>query len=534
MDKLANTLVSTSLITIIAANLGMLLLISWVVCVAIFVRLSSHKEELEQALIEARKKLKEAKKHSPQAQNTVTTETPSPLETLEMEEGEELDDEDSIYLLEALNNMSEDLREKDEQLAILAELHTEQQARLENLQNSDSEESSDDLIAHHQKTESIINKLQHDLTISQRVIAQLESKLRDGKGKDSRIAILEETEKRLRDRVKSLKKHKDQSVLLIEGLRKANSENDKLKRNIKQLTQATQEQLATINKITTELERITRLENHQRNLIEELEVKLQAARSSPGSGQKVYKLERQLEETQATLARTIKEKEFISSHLIEMDKALEKSKETEEALERARKEIETLEMYFPEFASDEPAEKQASDTTTHKPLPIFAVDKEKEPKLFHIVEDNRLFGILQDFWMTLDTPPLRLAAKKNISRPQSLNYWVKTSIHSDEFFVAMGASESLTKALGKAMFEKDIESLSNSDLKDALGELGNVIAGTLANELNPSYIVGISEHLNNKSMEEELNSIAVVTEVLMMAGDEPLYISLAKPNVALN
>lgn len=522
-----------SLITTIAVNLGILLLASWVVGIVIFIRLIKDKEALESALIRSRqkiKKLKQAQAHLPQELPSTPAADPDfPLEPVVLDENAD----EALYLLDAFTNLSNDLVAKEKQLALLSKLHAEQQGLLEGWEGSDS---SGEVMANHQETQKIIDKLQHDLKINQRVINQLEIKLREGQDKDGRIAVLEETENRLRTRIAQLKQNKEQAAVLADGLKKANDkqkslirDNDKLKRNIKELSNASQEQLATIHKISSELEKATQLERHQRNIISDLEVKLHSEKSTTNDSSVVAELEEQLQKTSETLERTLKEKEFIESHIVEMDKALDQTKETEEALERARKEIETLEMYFPDFEPSESGDELATNQDGHEPLPQLTVNEEDDPELFAAISDNRLFGILQEFWMTLDTPPLQLVNENNIRRPKNLNYWVKTSIHNDEYFVTIGTNDHLIEVLSKAMFDKTVAALEDSDLKDSLGELGNVIAGTLANELNPDYVVGISKHITNNDIDNELANVAIASEVFMTANNHPLYIALAKP-----
>jgi len=524
--------VGDSLITTIAVNLGILLLASWVIGIVIFLRLIKDKEELEAALLKSRekiKKLKQAQKQSTPVPPSIPPASEFPLEPVTLDEN----GDEALYLLDAFNNLSNDLVAKEKQLALLTKLHAEQLGLLE---GSEGNDSSNEVMNNHQETKKIIDKLQHDLKINQRVISQLETKLREGQDKDGRIAVLEETEKRLRTRIAQLKKNKEQAAALADGLRKANDKkqslirnNEKLKRNIKELSTASQEQLETINKISSELEKVSKLERHQRNIIGELKVKLHSEKSTTNDSAVVAELEEQLQKTSETLERTLKEKEFIESHILEMDKALDQTKETEEALERARKEIETLEMYFPDFDSSESDIESGGKAEGYEPLPQLTVNEEDDPELFAAIGDNRLFGILQEFWMTLDTPPLQLVNENNIRRPKNLNYWVKTSIHNDEYFVTIGTNDHLTEVLSKAMFDKTVAALEDGDLKDSLGELGNVIAGTLANELNPDYVVGISKHITNSEIDGELKNVAIANEIFMTANDHPLYIALAKP-----
>ncbi|MBX2808540.1 MAG: chemotaxis protein CheX, partial [Cellvibrionaceae bacterium] len=162
--------------------------------------------------------------------------------------------------------------------------------------------------------------------------------------------------------------------------------------------------------------------------------------------------------------------------------------------------------------------------------PTFSVTAEDNPELYNIVSDNRLFGILQEFWMTLDTPPLHVIAEANIKHPKNLHQWVKTAIAKEEFLILIGASQELVKSLTRAIFNKDTENTTDDEQQDALGELGNIIAGNLANELNPDYIIGISEHLEGDKIAKQLQNISIATEILANASKQPIYLALAKPH----
>ncbi len=528
---------NVAFITTIAVNLGVLLLASWILGLVIFVRLIKERNALEAALLSAREKLKKSRQKQPSKPASPTPEYPLEPVILENEEQE------SLYLLDAIDTLSNDLKQKEHRLSTLANLHSQQQTTMEGWQDDPSETAMssqiiNNMMDNHRESQNIIDSLQEDLQSNQQTIQQLENKLREGQDKDGRIAILEETENRLRDRLNQFNTNKEQATVLADGLRKANDknhklsqDNDKLKRNMKQLANASKEQLATINDISTELEKANKLEQYQRNIISNLEIKLHQEKSSNNDSGKITELEQELQKTNQILKRTLEEKEQIESHLLEMDKALENSKQTEEALERARKEIETLEMYFPEFEPDSEEDNAVSaNKDVHQPLPQLAITEEENPELFNVINDNRLFGILQEFWMTLDTPPLQLLEEKNVSRPKTLVSWVKTSIHNDEFFVTIGTSQALAEALAKAMFSSTDKSMDGNDIQDALGELGNVLAGTLANELNPEYIVGISQYLDSSSKEAHLEGVNIAAEILMSANEQPLYIALVKPD----
>ena len=517
---------------VIIVNLGILLFTSWILGIVIFNRQLKDKQALEKELASTQKKLhKQAKDPN------------YPLSPIL--KGQE--DDDSLDLLHTMDVLNSDLMDKERQLSVLSEMNAKQQALVEALQAQTSEESVSDLLTHQKETEVMLAKLQSELNLSQHRVKELENKLREGQDKNSRIAILEETEKRLRSRLEQVKKGGEQASTLADGLRTANDKNKaliqqnqklgidnrKLKDNIHQLANASQEQQETIQKLTTEIDRAAKLERYQRGVINDLKSDLKKEKGKQENSEQIATLEAKLGEITEALERTVREKEFIESHLVEMDKALENAKETEAALDRARKEIETLEMYFPEFTASQEAEKKTSSEDTHEPLPQLSITEEDNPELFNVLQDNRLFGTLQEFWMTLDTPPLQVISQENISRPKSLYHWTKTKldkIDKDGFFIALGANKSMLDIVAKAMFKHTDQDMRESDLQDAMGELGNMLAGPLANELNPDYIVGISEHMIEKDMNQQLDKVTIAAELLVVANEQPLYIALAKAN----
>lgn len=506
----------SNFISIIAVNLGILLVVSWVLGILIFVRQEKDKAEMQAMLDKA---LQGRAQKTPAAPDSGPEPTSDPIDF--PLEPVEIEDENALNLLNTLDTINNNLLEKEQRLSSLSELQSRQKALLE---EEHSSPVIDALMANHVEAQETIDGLELQIKGSQQLIENLENKLRESRDKDSRIAILEETEKRLRGRVNSLNKNQAQTKVLAAGLRKANdknevlrSENNKLKKNIQTMAMASQEQLETIRKINTQLDKAKKLEKHQRKVIYDLENQLAEKRRQKGDSAQVQELEQELQDANSKLERTLREKTFIESHLIEMDQALEKAKETEAALEQARKEIETLEAYFPEFAQNQP----------HEPLPQIAIDSGKQPKLRHFVDDNRLFGLLQDLWSTLDMPPLKLQAENNVARPKTLTCWTKTSIANDTYSLYIGTNHEIKDKLAQAMAESDQHDLK--DRKAALTELGNVISTALLDELDEKYTAAPSEQLDEKTAENQFNDIAATTEVLLHASDHPLYLVLAKP-----
>lgn len=275
---------------------------------------------------------------------------------------------------------------------------------------------------------------------------------------------------------------------------------------------------------------MNKLENYQKSMIQELQTKLQYEKNNHPNGANLTVLEKQLAEAQENLEKTVKEKETLEVYLLQMEDSLENAKETEAALERARKEIETLEMYFPEFADSDNDDNETPEEQgeAYKPLPSLTIDEKADPELFGVVSDNRLYGILNEFWMSLDMPPLQVVSERNISRPKDLNFWSKTNLGKEAYWVLIGTNQSMCESLTKAIFNKN-SALSDDNFNKSTGKLGKVLAETLANELNPDFAVGTAEYLTEQNMQQALDKAAIAAELLVRANNQPLYICLVKP-----
>lgn len=368
-----------------------------------------------------------------------------------------------------------------------------------------------------------VTDLQQQLTLltqenqqQEQTITKLESEKSLLKGQSARIASLEKTERRMRDENKEL-----------------TNDNERLKRTIAALATASNEQLETIKKLHAEIERAAALEQYQRDQINDLEARLNSEKDGTNDLEKVAAMEKELDQLQDTLKRTLIEKEFIEEHMVELDDSLEKAKATEEALERARKEIETLEQFFPEFQSQHtPPSKEEKETQPEAPenieetIPetqVFTTDNEA---LNDIIEDNRLFGALQEFWTDLNTPPITLLSKEETHKPNTAEEWVYTTIGNKQYSILLTVDESLAETIAEAISKHANSQKRVNKMQLATTKLGKVIADTLAEELEEEFKVGAPEHISQEEANVLFNHSTTILEMLATSQNKPIYAAM--------
>lgn len=485
-----------NLAQLIAINLGIMLIASWVFGGLIIARLLKERDDSSD------KTSSNQKKDKNQQTNPTNADEDEPAPT---------------NLLGAMNNLSNNLLEKEKHIGQLSKIQQEQKALLK-------EHKIEDAFSEQQQaSEKIISKLQSELSESRQALDAMEQTLRQGYDKDSRIAILEETEDRLRERITNLKQQGEQVSQLAEGLQKSKkqnqglqAENTQLRKNLKELSNASEKQLETIRKMNRELEQVSQLESHQRKIINELEKKLSQEKSGDNDHAQIEKLENDLKRTTETLKRTLREKDFIEMHLLEMDKALSNTEAMEEKLKESQQKREAIEDETPDYPPEQ------KPTTA---LPTVEVNASTDPELHALVENSRLFGTLEEYWMTLDTPPLRIISQNQCERPNNIKQWVKTSINNNEYNLVIGMSQKLNERLSKAI-ENSTEDSADGGLTESLSQLSNILAEKISQEMANTPEIEPPEIINN--IEPILEGYALVSEVLVEANEQPLLMQLIK------
>jgi CheY-specific phosphatase CheX len=510
----------------ILVNVGIILVVSWVFGLYFIFQLANKKNELAEQLKELRKK------------------NPQGIATKESFVSKSHDQDTPDYS-ELLAQMALDIKEKEDRISVLMAIKDNQQEAKNNLQNTTDDDAIssylEQLEADFEETERIILSLQEDLENSRLAMKNMETQLANGETRELRNSILEKTERRLKDENKKIRKTGTQLAEKLDTrnkqVNKLKADNKKLQKSIASLSNASKEQLAVIKKLHDQIERAQKLEDYQRKMIDDLEKRLTSEKGDGNDLEKVGEMESELEKLRDTLKRTLIEKEFIEEHMLELDETLEKARETEEALARAHEEIASLEHNFPEYEppviedapeSNGETSSDSSDATNTPAIierPPFTTEI---PELLEVMENNRLFGSLMEFWTTLDLPPLNLVKNDNIPMLSTLD-WVYITIGNNDYSVLLTVDEQLAKTLSASIFNSSNNDDSDDTQKDTTGELCNVVAGTIATEMEKGFPVSTPEHIDHETAKQWLTESTLVAETLASAQDKPIYIALMIP-----
>jgi CheY-specific phosphatase CheX len=88
----------------------------------------------------------------------------------------------------------------------------------------------------------------------------------------------------------------------------------------------------------------------------------------------------------------------------------------------------------------------------------------------------------------------------------------------------------LAKTLSTSIFNSSNNENGDDARKDTTGELCNVVAGTIATEMENDFSVSTPEHIDHETAKKWLTESTLVAETLASAQDKPIYIALMIPN----
>jgi small-conductance mechanosensitive channel len=369
---------------------------------------------------------------------------------------------------------------------------------------------------------AMIHTLQEDLKSSQKTLANMEKDVLTGQSLGARISYLEQAEHHLRNENQHMLTTQMQ---IAETLDKRNQQinhlketNNKLKQTINTLTHASEEQMAIIKRLQDQINRAEELENYQRKLISNLEKQLNNSKSEnieDQDQQEINAIETELTELRDTLKRTLIEKEFIEGHLLELDDSLEKAKETEKALQRAHKEIASLEKRYPEYTPPAHANEPEQETTQ-------SITDMGMHEMEVISVDNLLFDPLQDLWQTLTETPesnlSELVLEEGNLPPPNNELWYRLVMGDNEYSLLISIHTALAETLSSAIVKEETE----KPLHACLEQLGQTIAQALVNDMTNTQI-STEEFITQATAIKHLESQKVVTEILATCEDKPIY-----------
>lgn len=513
---------NTSILLIIAINATILLAISWLLGGYFINSLIKERDALKKSLRSPNKPLTE---------NNAENITPNTAPI----EGDDL----SSLLAE----MAKDIEEKEDRIKRLLSLKNNQQTSKNHLQTLDpNPEMASYLMQLEQdfeETSSIILSLQNELDLSRISMANMENGNYSNQGQQACIAALEKSEINMRNENKQLRSTGLQFAETLDGrnkqIKRLQDNIKKLKQSIASLSTASQEQLNVIKKLHDQINRAEQLESHQNKLISELEKKLHSEKGGSNDIAKVDEMEKELENLRDTLKRTLIEKEFIEEHMLELDDSLEKARETEAALARSQEKMSSLEEKFPEYTPEPASESHINKDNENDSSHSLAIPTDRPefiteiPELNNIIENNIVFGSTQEFWMTLDLPPLNMTDPQVISE---MKHWVYITIGNDDYAVIMTIDEELATIISSALFKSSGNDKHgpSSDNNAAIEELGHIIVSTLATELDTNLSIGAPQHIPHPEAVAYLSNSAVVSEAYLSSRQKFAYAGFIIPD----
>lgn len=280
-----------------------------------------------------------------------------------------------------------------------------------------------------------------------------------------------------------------------------------------------------------------------KNIEQQLLAKITTLEGKVGqtSGEKqVDELEQEIYNLKQELERTTREKELIEKHLLSMDESIDDVKNVEDQLTRAQLEIETLEKYVVIF--DDQLEEQSDDTRASDPDAaelglISNPSSESEDTL----EDTRtlpqarakkdassggynIFPYVEEFYTKfLNTS----VTETDISVSQNdLTHWIHIGI-GDGATLAVGFSKGMANYIANELFDSEGDS-SDTEIKDAMGEFANVVAGGLANDFFEGGSLAIPEHITAEDNQQIFAFTAVEKETGAVKQGNSVYIALVR------
>ena len=271
-------------------------------------------------------------------------------------------------------------------------------------------------------------------------------------------------------------------------------------------------------------------------------------------------LEQEIDDLKKELERTNREKELIEKHLLNMDKSLDDVDNVEEQLTRAQLEIETLEKYVAIFddqldeqndnskienlddedLDDEDVAMMSGDEavdliSTHdsgsedtiedmRTLPQSRTITNVADDHDHDNDSYSIFPYVQEFYTKFINTSV---TESDISVSQEdLSNWIHIGI-GDGATLAVGFSKGMANYIANELFKPEGEP-SGAEIKDAMGEFANVVAGGLAVDFFDGGSLAIPEHITAEDNQQIFAFTAVEKETGATKHGNSVYIGLVR------
>ncbi|MGH1372138.1 MAG: hypothetical protein ACRBBW_08900 [Cellvibrionaceae bacterium] len=316
---------SPTVLTVIAVNLIILLVVSWTFLIVFLISLRKDKERLSILLEQAIKNYQELKAllEAEQIANRPTEQGDDALAGFieDMEQTSATVDElqqarsEQLQSLEKIEAAAEAMTEDAEVKALKCELAT---------LKSQIIHSEDVMLT--MKTQATANR--HRLSV-------LEEKLENSKHFPQRIGSLEEVQRKLRGSNKQLMEKLEESRLKVKSLNSAKAENTKLK--------------STLDNYILKNKNSERLITNLQDKLAEVQGMLDSTKQSIESFSDQPEInidDAELVDLQETLSRALREKQFIEEQYLELLDKVEQTSEVADQLQRSQNECAMLEQSY--------------------------------------------------------------------------------------------------------------------------------------------------------------------------------------------
>ena len=144
------------------------------------------------------------------------------------------------------------------------------------------------------------------------------------------------------------------------------------------------------------------------------------------------------------------------------------------------------------------------------------------------LDGDRLFSLIQKTWDCYVHSPLVYAIDGQID-PQlieGMSWFVATAMVPSHNTIVLGIDWQLAKLLTSNMFDKPVAAVDNTDITDAVGEISNIIAGSVKTEFSLEDSMETPKLIDKRLLIDILNHNTIMTEVLAISSERPLYTAL--------
>jgi hypothetical protein len=549
---------------IIALNLAILLLAGVIVAVGTYRHEIKYRKRLKSLAQNLKEKLEETQQRNRELEQELSKAgvavSPPVIEANS--------DSDSD-LSHALTSLKKQLQVRDEKIALLEEFKNKRT----DIPDADAELLND-----------VVEGLKLELELSRDQIEVLEREVADTRILRSRVSVLSQEEDRhrsmankMRDKLKDASHRLSDMMHLSKKAENLQRDNVKLDARVTELSGKTANLTVERDKLSAMLNEVSNKERFQRKRITQLEraldqvhsdqVKAEQRNAEPPEADadllaKIEVLESELEEVRGELERTLKEKAMIETHMVAMDNAATTLEQKEEEFERLKKEHETLELHF----LMEDTENKGSTIVDARGLPAaqqgFTVELEdalldegNEPPVLTTVADEESVGIHKDgdprkiknseayasplflsvseFWAKfIDAKDEVVILSTSVPhKPSRLCMWTYVSIGNEELGIILGLDYDLSRRVSSVLFDKIESDLAEEDVADSIGEMTNIVAGFVANNLGDRRVLSAPKLVTRDEIDQLSFYMKTSAEILVGTQHGRLYLGTIKKSV---